>query len=281
MYIPLFDIYPWINMFDRILIATDNSPLMTNAIRYTATLFPYSDYHLINVINTSDGSIPQTNLMKKKIKSVSKEALKNGKQILNKMGITDIKTNISSGTPSVEILRYINKHKIDLLVMATHSKVGAQKVHIGETALQSLQVTTIPSLIFACSCAPKVPEKIFNPTTFSTYSIDATMIALELASYFGASLTTYHIGKIEPGASARRLEKRAKKAGVEYELIIAGDVSDETIMETARGYDFMVGSRGRGGLKYKLRHIFPTLALSSLEKELIADTEIPFLMVGD
>lgn len=268
-------------MFDKILIATDNSPLIRNAIEYSATLFPYADYHLINVINTSDGSIPQTQLMRKRLEEISNEALENGKKILENMGISDIKTAMPSGTPSKEILRYISEKKIDLLVMATHSKVGSQKVHIGETTLHSLQVTSIPSLIFSCTCDNKVPDSIFNPTTFSSYSVDASMIALGLASYFDASLTTYHIGDKDPGAAARRIKNRAKKEGVDFRLVINKNASDEQILEESKKYDFMVGSRGRGGLLYKLHYLFPKLALSSLEKELIADSTIPYLMVGD
>ena len=268
-------------MFEKILIATDNSPLMKNAMQYIATLFPYADYHLINVINTSDGSIPQTSLMRSRLKEISEEAIENGREILSEMGITDIKTATPSGTPSKEIIKYVLRNEIELLVMATHSKVGSQKVHIGETARHSLEVTSIPSIIFSAECELKVPDKIFNPTTFSSYSIDASMIALGLASYFGASLTTYHIGNQDPGASARRIKKRAEKENIDFKLIIKKDATDEEIIEKSREYDFMVGSRGRGGILYKLSFLFPSLSLSSLEKELIADSEIPFLMVGD
>ncbi len=268
-------------MFDKILIATDNSPLMRNAIQHTAVMFPYSDYHMINVINTSDHSIPQTPLMHKHLKKISKDALKTGRKILKGMGIEDVKLAMPMGKPSKEIMRYTSEHEIDLVVMATHSKVGAQKVHIGETALSSLELTHIPSLVFACKCKPKIPKKIFNPTSFSTYSVYATLMALELAAYFDAKLTVYHIGKGEPGAAARSIKKKAESQKVDYELVIDKGASDEKVLKETTKYDFMVGSRGRGGLLYKFRHIFPTLALSSLEKEVIAETEIPFLMVGD
>lgn len=268
-------------MFDKILIATDNSPLMKNAIEYSATLFPYSDYHLINVINTTDGSVPQTNLMQSKMAKISQEALETGENILNDMGIDEVKKNKPRGTPSKEIISYIEEKNIDLLIMATHSKTGAQSLHIGDTALHSLQVTSIPSLIFSCECAPETPEKIFNPTTFSTYSIDATMLALELAEYFEASLTTYHIGKEDPGASSRRIKNRASKHDVDYKLEINKNASEKEIIERSREFDFIVGSRGRSGWRYKLRHIFRKYALSTLEKELIEESTQPFLMVGD
>ncbi|MFO7791593.1 MAG: universal stress protein [Candidatus Saliniplasma sp.] len=268
-------------MFNKILIATDNSPLMKRAMEYTATIFPYADYHLINVINTSDGSIPQTRLMQRRLKEISSGALRSGKKVLKDMGISDIKVAMPEGTPSRQITGYITKNDIDLLVMATHSKEGAQEVHIGETALHSLQITSIPSLIFSCKCNVRIPKKIFNPTTFSSYSVDATMVALNLASHFGASLTTYHIGSHDPGHAARRVKRRAEKDEVDFELVIDKDASDEKILDVSEKFDFMVGSRGRGGLLYRFRFLFPRLALSNLEKELIADSSIPFLLVGD
>lgn len=268
-------------MFDKILIATDNSPLMESAMRYTAKVFPYADFHLINVINTSDGSVPQTNLMQSRIKEISEEAIESGKEVLKDMGISDIETAIPSGTPSKEIIKYISNNKIDLLVMATHAKEGAQKVHIGDTALHSLQVTEIPTLVFSCKCMGMAPDSIFNPTTFSSYSIEGTMMALDLADSFGAKLTTYHIGEKDPGAAARRIKKRAEEGDIDFDLVIEKNASDKQIIEESKKYNFIVGSRGRGGLLYKLRYFFPKLAISNLEKELIAESDSPFLMVGD
>ncbi len=268
-------------MFDNILIATDDSPLMKRAMEYTATIFPYADYHLINVINTSDGSIPQTNLMHKKLREISQDALKSGEEVLDNIGISDVKKAMPEGTPSKEIMKYIHNENIDLLVMATHSKSGAQEVHIGETAMHSLQITDIPSLIFSCNCSARIPNKIINPTTFSSYSLEATLIALSLAKYFEASLTTYHFGSKDPGHAARRVQRRAEKYDIDFELVIDKGATDEKLLEESKKYDFMVGSRGRGGILYKLRFLFPRLALSNLEKELIADSSIPFLLVGD
>ncbi|MFW5946117.1 MAG: universal stress protein [Candidatus Natronoplasma sp.] len=268
-------------MFDNLLIATDNSPLMKNAIQYTATLFPYAEYHLINVVNTSDSSVPQTNLMQTKMAKMSQEALNNGEEILNEMGIEDVRKNSPSGTPSKEIMKHINEHDIDLLVMATHSKTGAQRIHIGDTSLHSLQITSIPSLVFSCECDNEIPEKIFNPTTFSSYSIHASLLALKLAEYFDASLTTFHIGDQNPGSRSRRIKKRAERVGVDYKLMIKKGASDQEIIEKANEFDFIVGSRGRSGWRYKLRYIFREFALSNLEKELITESYVPFLMVGD
>ncbi|MBS3782391.1 MAG: universal stress protein, partial [Candidatus Thermoplasmatota archaeon] len=78
-----------------------------------------------------------------------------------------------------------------------------------------------------------------------------------------------------------RIKKRASKEGVDYKLEIKKGASDKEIIEKANEFDFIVGSRGRSGWRYKLRYIFRELALSNLEKELIAESIVPFLMVGD
>lgn len=268
-------------MFERILIATDNSPLMRNAIQYTGRAFPFADYHLINVINTTDGSIPHTPLMRRHLKGISRDALEKGRVMLEEMGINDIKLAMPGGTPSKEIMRYTTANNIDLIVLATHSKIGSQRVHIGETARNSLQITHIPALVFSCRCEPVIPKRIINISSFSKYSVEATTLAIELAKHFGAKLTTYHIGKNDPGAAGDRLTGLARKKGVDFDIIIDKGATDEKILERAKGYDLTIASRGRGGLKYKLRFLFPHLALSDLEKELIAEVSTPFLMVGD
>jgi len=268
-------------MFEKILIATDNSPLIQNGIEYTSTLFTDAEYHLINVLNTKDKSVPKTNLIESSMKKEAEEAIFQGKKTLQEMGVQNIKTAMPIGEPSKEILGYIDKNQIDLLVIATHAKSGAQEITIGDTAAHSLRVTSIPSLIFSRRHKPEIPNKIFNPTTFSSYSVEATMIALDLAEIFEASLTTYHIGKKDPGASARGIKRIAKKADIDYELIVNKNASEEEILDESAKYDFMVGSRGRGGLLYKLRFLSPRFAFSKIERILIAESRVPYLMSGD
>ncbi|MFW6048073.1 MAG: universal stress protein [Candidatus Natronoplasma sp.] len=268
-------------MLDRILIATDNSPIIQDAIRYTANLFPSSKFYLISVIDTTDRSIPQNLTMRKEMREAAEEALTEGGKILDQKGVEVADKRKPEGVPYKEIEKFSDEHKIDLVTMASHSTVGAQRIHIGETTLNYLKVTSHPSLIFSRSCPPIIPDKIFNPTTFSTYSVEATMIALDLADHLGASLSSYHIGDGNPGPASRRVQKRAEKLGIDYELEIKKGASDVEIIERMNDFDFVIGSRGRKGILYKLHHFFPKLSLSSLEREVIAEAEIPILLTGD
>ncbi len=274
-------IYYLNEMFDKIVIATDDSPIMEAAMGYTINLFPDSEYYLISVVNTTDRSIPHNITMREEKRKVATEALEDGKQNLNEKGISPVEMRKPEGVPSKEIKKYADEVNADLLVMASHSKMGAQRVHIGETTLNYLKVTTHPSLIFPRCCPARIPDSIFNPTTFSSYSEEATMIGLDLAQHFDASLTSFHFADDDPGPSARRIKKRAEQLDVDYTLEIKKGASDQEIIDRMRDFDFMIGSRGRKGILYKLHHIFPKLSLSKLEREIIAEAEIPILMTGD
>ncbi len=268
-------------MFDRILIATDDSPIMRRAIEYTADIFSWSEYYLISVIDTTDRSIPQNITMRKEMREAAREALDEGEKMLTEKGVEVVETRMPEGVPYKEIEKFSDERDIDLITLASHSTVGSQRVHIGETTLNCLKVTSHPSLIFSRCCPIGIPESIFNPTTFSTYSVEATTIALEMADHFGSSLTTFHFGDKNPGPASRRLKKRAERMGVDYTLEVKKGASDTDIIERMNEFDFIIGSRGRKGILYKLHHIFPKLSLSKLERELIAESEVPILLTGD
>ncbi|MFP3872040.1 MAG: universal stress protein [Candidatus Natronoplasma sp.] len=268
-------------MFDNILIATDDSPLITHAIKYTAELFPESAYHLISVVDTTDRSVPQNLTMREEMRKAAEEAIEDAEKILGKRGIEVLKKKRPEGVPYKEIEKFSQKEDIDMVVMASHSTVGAQRFHIGDTTLCYLKVSERPSLIFSRRPEIEIPNSIFNPTTFSTYSVEATMIAIDLADHFDASLTTYHFDDDDPGHASRRVKKRAEKLGIDYTLEINKKASDKDIIGRMNQHDFMIGSRGRKGILYRLHYIFPKFSLSSLEREIIAETEIPFLLTGD
>lgn len=278
------NIYPILlleEMFDKILIATDDSPIMRRAIEYTANLFSWSEFYLISVIDTTDRSIPQNITMREEMREAAREALDKGEEILNEKGVEVAEKRMPEGVPYEEIEKFSDERDIDIITLASHSTVGAQRVHIGETTLNCLKVTSHPSLIFSRCCPVGIPDRIFNPTTFSTYSVEATMIALDLADHFEASLTTFHFGDDDPGPSSRRIKKRADRMGIDYTLETKKGASDTEIIDRMNDFDFIIGSRGRKGLLYRLHHIFPKLSLSKLEREVIAEAEIPILLTGD
>lgn len=269
-------------MFDNILIATDNSRLIKNAMKYTANVFSDSNYHVLNVINVEEKSVPKTEIVIEDLKKAANRAIEDASEILQKIGIKKIKKVIREGVPSEEILRYTYENHIDLLVMGTQSKSGTQTLEIGNTCLNTLENISIPTLLFDAMVDIKRPKKIFNPSTGSKYSMEASYLAVELAEYLEGEITLMCIkGGTENESTFRRVLTFAEKNDVPMDITQCAVRPDKDIVEKSKKYDFIVVSRGRPGIKYKLRKLFRKFALGSLEREIIVETKKPMLFVGD
>ena len=272
----------FIHMFENILIATDDSELIKNAIKYTANAFPDSQYHLLNVIYTTERSVPTTDVLMEDLKKASKKAIRDGIEILHEMGIEKIKKSVREGVPSKQILKYSEENHIDLIVMGTQSKSGIQTLEIGDTCLHTLENTSIPVLLFDSIVDIIKPKKILHPTSGSRYSVEAGYLAIEIAEHFEGDLKVLCIrGDKETEASFRRLQTFAKKNDVPFKMDTCTKKPNKDIVKESKRRDFVVTSRGRPGLKYKLRKIYPPLALGKLEREIIVEAKRPVLFVGD
>lgn len=265
-------------MFRKILIATDNSRLMDNIIRYTALLFPRAEFHLVSVIDTSRGNVPLSSLVRSTLEGLAHEAVGNGAKILTEMGIEPIKAT-PTGRPSTEILSYIVQNEIDLLAIATHSKSGTQALHIGRCCAEILEHSRCPIMLFNKPAKLERPKRILNPTSGSKYSHQGSLLAASLANNLGASLTALFFGRL---ASAEEeiayVEGLARALKVPFKREVCTDDPEKCIIEHAREHDLMVGSRGRRGLAYKLRFLIPPLALGRLERKVIVESTIPLIM---
>ncbi|PKK86542.1 MAG: hypothetical protein CVT48_00670 [Thermoplasmata archaeon HGW-Thermoplasmata-1] len=269
-------------MFRKILIATDNSALMDNIIEYTATLFPYSQYYVINVIDTSSGPVPMTYLLHETLSKISREAVDNAKKRLQDMGIDGVVKMTPQGKPSHEILSAIRKHEIELLVMATHAKSGTQRLHIGKTCRRCLRRVHCPVMIINKPPRPVRPSRILNPTSGSKYSKGASELAALLAEHFGAILTNLFIGPEEKMAeSFDYVIGGTKSLGVKLNEMVCDSVPERCIIEETKKNDLLICSRGRRGVAYKFRIFAHRLALGKLERDIIAQGEIPLIMVND
>jgi nucleotide-binding universal stress UspA family protein len=58
-----------------------------------------------------------------------------------------IKTVVVKGDPAEEILNYINKEDIDLLIMGTHGRKGLDKVMFGSVAEKISKTASVPIML--------------------------------------------------------------------------------------------------------------------------------------
>jgi nucleotide-binding universal stress UspA family protein len=97
----------------------------------------------------------------------------------------------------------IFKHKIDLIVLATHGRHGIGKLVFGSDAESIFRRAACPVL----TVGPKVgfvdeqswkPKKILFPTDFSNHSLHALPYALSIAEEHQAQLTLVHLSALIP-----------------------------------------------------------------------------------
>ncbi len=270
------------NMFQNILIATDDSQLIKNAIEYTANCFPDADYHIISVINTSTPSIPITDILMENMRESSRRAIQDGVEILKNMGIEDCKKIIRKGAPSEEIVKYSEDYNIDLIVMGTQSKTGTQIYEIGETCLHVLEHSSIPVLLFDYIVDIKKPKKLLHPTSGTEYSLKAGRIAIKLAEYFDGDVNILSTrGGSETVFTFKKLHEFSEEHNIPYHLRSCAVKPHKEIVNESKKHDLIVASLGRPGLKYKLRKIYPPFAIGKLEREVIVETRNPTLIVED
>ena len=58
-----------------------------------------------------------------------------------------IKAKVALGYPSEEILNYVSKEEIDLIIMGTHGRKGLEKVIFGSVAEQVVKTSPVPVLV--------------------------------------------------------------------------------------------------------------------------------------
>ncbi len=269
-------------MFKNILVATDDSQIIKNAMEYTANCFPDADYHIISVINTSTPSIPITDIIMEDLQEASKRAIRDGIKILKKMGVDDCIKVIREGTPSKEIVKYSEAKNIDLIVMGTQSKSGTQIYEIGETCLHVLEHSTIPVLLFDYIVDIKKPKKLLHPTSGTEYSLKAGRLAIKLAEYFDGDVVILSTrGGSETMLNFKKLHDFSEEHNIPYHLRSCAVKPHEEIVKESKKHDLIIASLGRPGLKYKLRKLHPPFAIGTLEREIIVETRNPILIVED
>ncbi len=275
------DVEELYRVVSRVVIAADKSPVIMKGARHTARMFPNAKYYLINVINTTDRAIVLSKEYEETLRKLGTESIEIIRRILESEGVKDIESRIERGRPSRKILYYARNVSANLIVIATHSKMGSQALGLGATSRTIIEKTKIPLLIFTPFSREREPKVILNPSSGTKYSFKASMLAVRLAHALGAELITLYIGHENVEKKYRTVKDYAKQMGVKYTIEVAKGRPDEAILEYSKKADLMIASRGRPGLGYKFRFLSKELALGKLEKEVLGMAEIPIMLIPD
>jgi nucleotide-binding universal stress UspA family protein len=163
--------------------------------------------------------------------------------------------------PAIE--QAIAKQNIDLIVLGTHGRTGAQKLLMGSVAEEIFRRSSVPVLTIGPdvrpgTCGPRFQRVLFA-TNFKTHSLSAASYALSLAHENQSRLVLLHVmGKRQAGEAAddSRFEMSVAEAihqlyetvpksaemGISPEVAVEFGEPAERIIEAARerGADLIV-----------------------------------------
>lgn len=216
-----------------------------------------------------------------------------------------VETMLSHGDPADEILRGVEEHGADLLVMGTHGRSGFRRFMLGSVTEKVLHLSHCPVLTLSgeavVTTAPEGPpfSRILCAIDFSDASTAAMRTSLELAGKIGARLALVHVVELLPDWEIRErthfdipefgryLENDARemlrdlvpaevreKAGVEL-MVVRGRPHREVLrIATEMKTDLIVmGVQGRGAMDLMI--------FGSTTRHVVREARCPVLTISD
>lgn len=122
--------------------------------KYISGFIPGSKIYMIHVIADPTDSIYCVDSNKMSKEEIFEGAKKNAYDILYKMS-EEVKISqnqvihvVQIGDPKIRLLEFVEKEKIDLIVMSTHGRTGLSKILVGSVAEQIIRKVKIPIVVF-------------------------------------------------------------------------------------------------------------------------------------
>jgi nucleotide-binding universal stress UspA family protein len=145
-------------MYQRILIATDGSPLSKKAVSSGIALAALTGAELVTLkviprypVTYFEGSLP---LSAQEVARVEKQWAEQGKRIVQAVtqaaldkGIAAKGVTVKGDVVSEAIIKAAKKYKCDLVVMASHGRKGIKRLLLGSETLQVLTHSQTPVLV--------------------------------------------------------------------------------------------------------------------------------------
>ncbi len=141
-------------IFKKIMVATDGSELVKQAVKSAVEIAKLSETKLytVHVIALGSHSILHS-LDEKWKKKMKKQFIMKGEKAtayiedVGKAVNIEVKSVIIEGSPANEIIDFTEKNDIDLIVMGTHEKTELQRFLIGSVAENVIRHSRKPVLI--------------------------------------------------------------------------------------------------------------------------------------
>lgn len=129
----------------RILVPTDFSACSKTALQLAVALANGEKDTSVIVLHVVEPAVPSYD---DELGVLEPEALRTELEALTASRHHDVQIDaeISYGQPSVEILNYVKKHHVDLIVLGTHGSGGLLDFLVGDTAEKVMRNAVCPVL---------------------------------------------------------------------------------------------------------------------------------------
>lgn len=151
----------------------------------------------------------------------------------------DVIFHVQGGVAFEQIVLFVKKHKMDLIVMGAHGDGESELKFIGSTAQRVIRAASIPVLSVKKNYNPGSIKKIMFASDFNPEIKPAMNVVKNLASILGANIDLAYINTpgyfIDDNTMEARMQKFVVKEGkVKFGTVIQNSTSrEEGILECA------------------------------------------------
>ncbi|HET7323163.1 MAG TPA: universal stress protein [Halococcus sp.] len=138
---------------DRILLPTDGSDCAKEAMRHAIDIARRYDaaLYVIHVVNTGVAasgmdifSAYNAGQLFDELEDAGREIVDAAVEEAQSEGIESVEGAVLDGAPDAEILKYIDDHDIDLVVMGTHGRRGLSRALLGSVTEKVVRLAPVP-----------------------------------------------------------------------------------------------------------------------------------------
>lgn len=289
-------------MYEDVLIPTDGSPGAEAATARALDLARTGDA-TVHVLHVVDPELDTAELGPEDSEALRRRSEKRGREETTRirdrataLGLESVRA-VSEGTPYRTIVEYVGENDVDVVVMGTHGRTGADRARLGSTTERVISVADAPVMAVRLDADGDVPESgygMYDHVVITTDGGDAggraADHALGIAERYGADVhviyvvdtTTYGfegaprsiVGLLKGGGknATDGIADDARERNLPVTTDVLRGVPEEEIVEYAAGVDADVISLGTRGRSADTDHF-----LGSTTARVLRRTEAPVL----
>lgn len=276
----------------RVLFATDFSSASLQALPYATRIVRqfHSKLYMVHVVAPEEYT-PGSSSIEESAEVACREARFKLKTLAESDVLKGIvaETFVEHGDIWIGVSEFIDKNKIDLIVMGTHGRSGIKKFLLGSVAEEAMRASPCPVLTVGPEIQVSDREdfgQILCASDFSEESMAAMRQAISWSGPFNSRLTIVHVLEGLPEAPyldaqmARvRLADLARQfsAEAESEFVVTMGSPADVILRTAedsRSDLIVIGARGAGSVPRIASHF------GSVAHKVVCRASCPVLTVG-